>query len=675
MSFLYPSFLFALAAVGIPIIIHLFNFRRYKTVYFSNTKFLKEVKEQTDSRSRLKHLLILLCRILTIIFIVLAFAQPFIKRGAATEVAGRRTVSIFIDNSFSMGQTTADVPLVEIAKKKAQEIIASSNDDDLFQLLTNDFEGRQQRLIDKQEALNEIKEVQLSPAIKNISLVMQRQKEALAKGTGSKISFIISDFQKSFSDFSSIKVDSSIKINFLPLRTQEAINLYIDTCWFLSPVQIINQQATMLVRIVNKSGSEIEGSRLTMKVNDQIKAINEFSVDANGIMIDTLKFTITDRGWNKASLSVVDHPITFDDNYFVSFLVAENTGVMVINESAENPYVNALFGNNNFFTLSNVPFNQLNYSDLFKNQFVIINGVSQLSSGLSAELKTFLEKGGNVCLFPGASTDLPSCNSFLQSINADVLGGFTTVERNVTSVNTRDAVFANVFQRLVQNLALPKSNSSFSLGKRINTNAEPLLVNNDGSSFLTRYVYGKGIFYLCSVPLDKNYSDLPLNALFAPMMYNMAITKASSNANAYIIGEQNIAVVDVDLKSDVAALRLKGSGNEFIPTQRKAGSSMNIYLDQQMSESGFYTLQGEDQKDLGVFAMNYNRKESDLSLTDNEELKNISKALNITVIQNADRDLGMLMTGQKLGLPLWKVSVIFALIFIALEIALLKLWK
>ncbi|MFI5136035.1 MAG: BatA domain-containing protein, partial [Chitinophagales bacterium] len=64
MSFLYPAFLFALGAIAIPIIIHLFNFRRYKTIYFSNTKFLREVKEKTDSRTQLKHLLVLLCRIL-----------------------------------------------------------------------------------------------------------------------------------------------------------------------------------------------------------------------------------------------------------------------------------------------------------------------------------------------------------------------------------------------------------------------------------------------------------------------------------------------------------------------------------------------------------------------------------------------------------------------------------
>ena len=175
MSFLYPSFLFALAAIAIPIIIHLFNFRRYKTVYFTNVRFLREVKEQTDSRSRLKHLLILLCRILSIIFLVLAFAQPFIRNKSTAVNTGKKAVSVFIDNSFSMGQLMADVPLIEQAKLKAREIVTAYAADDEFQLLTGDFEGSHQRLVDKDEMLNLIKEVQPSTKSRSFSDIISRQ--------------------------------------------------------------------------------------------------------------------------------------------------------------------------------------------------------------------------------------------------------------------------------------------------------------------------------------------------------------------------------------------------------------------------------------------------------------------------------------------------------------------
>ena len=78
MQFIYPAFLWALAALAIPIIIHLFYFRRFKKVAFSNVKFLQEVKEETSMRSRLRNLLVLLVRCLALAALVFAFAQPFI---------------------------------------------------------------------------------------------------------------------------------------------------------------------------------------------------------------------------------------------------------------------------------------------------------------------------------------------------------------------------------------------------------------------------------------------------------------------------------------------------------------------------------------------------------------------------------------------------------------------
>src|ERR1041384_4906996 len=100
MTFLYPSFLWALAALSIPVIIHLFNFRRTTRVLFSNTRFLKLVKEVTTAKRRLKHYLILACRLLFLLFLVLTFAQPIIP--AIEQIGNGRSLTLYIDNSQSM---------------------------------------------------------------------------------------------------------------------------------------------------------------------------------------------------------------------------------------------------------------------------------------------------------------------------------------------------------------------------------------------------------------------------------------------------------------------------------------------------------------------------------------------------------------------------------------------
>ncbi|WP_310590407.1 BatA domain-containing protein [Dyadobacter sp. NIV53] len=77
MSFLFPSFLWGLLAISIPIAIHIFNFRRTKRVYFTNVAFLKAVETQTRSVRKIKHWLIMAARILAVASLAFAFAQPF----------------------------------------------------------------------------------------------------------------------------------------------------------------------------------------------------------------------------------------------------------------------------------------------------------------------------------------------------------------------------------------------------------------------------------------------------------------------------------------------------------------------------------------------------------------------------------------------------------------------
>src|SRR5438067_8955345 len=106
MSFLYPSFLFALIALAIPVIIHLFNFRRYKKILFTNVRFLTNIEQESKSRNRLRQLLLLLLRLLALACIIIAFAQPFLPQKKKMVNPGRNFISVYLDNSFSMSNVS-----------------------------------------------------------------------------------------------------------------------------------------------------------------------------------------------------------------------------------------------------------------------------------------------------------------------------------------------------------------------------------------------------------------------------------------------------------------------------------------------------------------------------------------------------------------------------------------
>ncbi len=106
MKFLYPEFLYGLITLAIPVIIHLFNFRKSKKIYFSSTRFLQSVKKSTSKKLKLKHYLILASRMLFLTFLVFAFAQPYLPGLDKNPQA--ESVYIYLDNSLSMSGKVDD---------------------------------------------------------------------------------------------------------------------------------------------------------------------------------------------------------------------------------------------------------------------------------------------------------------------------------------------------------------------------------------------------------------------------------------------------------------------------------------------------------------------------------------------------------------------------------------
>jgi len=293
MEFVNPGSLYGLFAIAIPIIIHLFNFRRFKKVYFTNVSFIKDLKQQTQKQSRLKHLIILILRILAIICIVLAFAKPFIPVSENTiQPYKKSAVSIYVDNSFSLQAESEKGMLIEEAKEKAKEIASVYKSSDLFQLLTNDFEGRHQRFVSRDEFNDWVNEVRISPVVKTVPEVITRQ-EAIFKDnpSTSKTAYLISDFQKSVFDETIERADSAINYFLIPLKSINQANLYIDSCWFLAPVQQLNQNVELNVRIRNHSESSLEKIPIKLSVNGRQRALASFDVEPHGTTEIVLAFT------------------------------------------------------------------------------------------------------------------------------------------------------------------------------------------------------------------------------------------------------------------------------------------------------------------------------------------------------------------------------------------------
>ncbi len=675
MQFLYPAFLFALLSLAIPVIIHLFYFRRFKKVYFSNVRFLKEIKEETSSRSRLRNLVVLAMRLLALLFLVLAFAQPFIPQDVEVK-QGAKAVSIFIDNSFSMSALSQDVPLVDRAKQRAREIVEAYSVEDLFQILTNDFEGRHQRLVSREDALALIDEIGVSPSVRELSKVLARQEQTLNSGKYTNhVAYIISDFQRNITDIGNY-ADSTLEVNLVPLQSVQERNIAIDTAWFETPVQLLNQTDRLVVRVSNYSGENAENIRLSLQYEGQNKPVGELSIPANSTVTDTVPFTILRTGWHEARLQLTDYPVQFDDSYYLAFNVAEKIRVLNIYETTPNRYLSSAFAGISYFEAAASPSRSLDYSRFAENQLIVVDGLRSISSGLAGELLQYARRGGNVLVFPAKDADIMSYRSFLTAFPANELMAFENVERQAGSINTQEFIFNDVFENAGANLKLPVTKGNFKFTNYNNRREEQLLSYRDGSSFLSKYPAERGHLYICAAPMDEAINNLPLNGeIFIPMLYKMALSSGQKSPIAYTLGVDEVVSADHRTTSTEIVYKLKGQAEEFIPQQRIVGATVFLTLNEEVQTAGFYQLFQQPDTILQKLAFNYNRKESELDYYNPADLQawvgDNAKVIDI----NDNTVLTAKIEERSKGVTLWRWCVALALLFLAAEVLLLRFWK
>ncbi|HRI78074.1 MAG TPA: BatA domain-containing protein, partial [Cyclobacteriaceae bacterium] len=190
MTFLYPGFLWAMTALSIPIIIHLFNFRKTTQILFSNTRFLEQVRQETTQKRKLKQYLVLASRLLFLFFLVMAFAQPYLP--AREQLSNGRQVTLYLDNSYSMiSQVGEKIRALDAGIRFAKEIVSLLPSDTRYKLLTNDFAPFSNSFKTKTEIADLLTQIRLSPVSRSFQDIHQRI------GSQGEDVFWISDFQKS----------------------------------------------------------------------------------------------------------------------------------------------------------------------------------------------------------------------------------------------------------------------------------------------------------------------------------------------------------------------------------------------------------------------------------------------------------------------------------------------
>lgn len=681
MKFVHPEILWALGALAIPVIVHLFNFRKFKKVLFSNVEFLKEIKQETQSKSKLKHLLILASRILALAAIILAFAQPFIPSPGMSKKPGGSAVSVYIDNSYSMEGENEDGRLLELAKNKAIEIVNAYSPTDKFQLLTSDFEGRHQRLVSKEEMIDLIQEVDVSPVSRKISEVVSRQRDLLNTSTmDNKRSFILTDLQANISDYADVSNDSTINISVVPNAAPGLSNVYIDSVWFDTPVRQLNQPEVLNMRIRNIGEEDRENIPVQLNINGQQKSVSSASITSNASVEIQMTFTNTEPGVKNCELVLDDNQITKDDIFFFSFNVSSQITILEITSpNAARGAVATVFQDDPYFLFTSTPESSIDYGSLGKQNLVILNQLNSISSGLASELEKFVNAGGSVCIIPGAQIDLVSYNDFTARMSLGQIEGKIMDANKIGNVAYDHFLFKNAFEKTTGNIDLPVVSAFYKLNLASRTTAEPVMMLQSGSPFMISSTVGAGRAYITAVSLLTEESSFTNHAFFPTSLLRMAEFSQPTSQLAYFLGrEQAITLRNLTLNGEetfkLANVQTK---QELIPEHRTAGGNTEIFVHSDLNVAGNYTLLW-GVNEAAALSFNYDRTESDTRTTTVDDISGIISAKNWTNWQLLDGNLETVAAGANElaeGKKFWYTLIVLALIFLAIEVLLIKFWR
>jgi len=660
MSFSNPAFLWALFALSIPLLVHLFNFRKTVKIYFSNTRLLHQLKEETTQKRKLKQLLVLAARLLFLFFLIVAFAQPFLPAAGLGRTTTKKV--IYIDNSLSMSAPMADnTRALDGAIQMAQELLGAFPPDTRYRLLTNDFAPFSNQFRSKAELADALATLRLSTVHRTAAELVSR----IESLRGAEDVFWISDFQKSTWGTAQPRFDSARQWHLVQVPLLPTANIFVDTLYLDRPFAAANETNAIGVKLRNSGTNAVEGLVVKLAVNQRPEAMATINIAP--MSAHTVRFEVpgSQAGLGRGTVSFNDFPISFDNTFYFTLANREPLRLVEIKGPDATNRVQTVYANKNLFSLesfqsANVAYNLLTTADL-----VVLNEVVRLDQNLTSALLAYQQQGGKLLVIPARQGDFATfAPLFARNPFAVVKEGR---RGEIERPDMRNPFFQRIFEQQDENVLMPTAVPLLRAG----TGATALLKFKDQTPFLSQL----GNTFLLASSLQESDTDFSRHALFVPVFYRLAAAGKRAEGAPYYTAGQSIISMPVTGTFGNLPVRLVGA-QEWVPAQRRENNLVVMELPAFSVEAGFYdVLSGTDT--LGLLAFNPPAAESVPGIWEPGELAaQLTPARSLHFLQAADAaSFGNEIKERYLGRPLWREALLLALLFLLAEVFLIRFLK
>lgn len=645
MQFKHPELLYALFLLLIPIFIHLFQLRKFQKVAFTNVSFLKKVTIETRKSSQIKKWITLLTRMLIFICLIIAFAQPFSATKSA--LSQNKETIIYIDNSFSMQLKGSEGTLL---KRALQQLYSKSIRSKNLSWMTNDFYIKN---TSHQDFKNDILSVNYSQKQLTPREVLLKSNQLFSKNNPSseKRLIFISDFQ---TNEAFPKIPKNLIIDAVQLKQTETSNISIDTA-YISKQDISSIELTVILSAQGNVAKTIPISLYNKNKLIAKKAI-EFSDKSDEIQTKSIVFDLKNNEEFEGKIELNDPNLLFDNSMFFSINVTKKIKVLSIS-NRNLSFLNRIYNTVEFDFIQQNSKN-LNYSAFSKQNFIILNELDNIPESLAIAIKSFSDNGGTVLIIPSINGSIDQYNSLLSKLQLGTFSKLFNQEKRITQIVFDHPLFRDVFEKRVLNFQYPKVNSYYEISTKQPAvlkfeDAQPFIVQNKNNVTFT-------------AAINTTNSNFQSSPLIVPTLYNIAKQSLALPKLYYEIGIQNQYSIPVSLSQD-EILKITDSTYSYIPLQQTKANQVNITTFESPSYAGTFNIE-KDEKPIEKVSYNYNRTESLLRYSN-------PKNWNNTRIHAGIDELFSSIAKDNSIQSYWKSFAIFALLFLVLEMIILKFYK
>jgi len=641
MSFLAPLFLAGLAALAIPVLIHLIQRERKNIVHFPSLMFIRRIPYSSIRRRRIHNWTLLLLRLAALLLIVAAFARPFFHAtSVAASAGGAREVVVLLDRSYSMGHGDQ----WNRARRAAIDAVERLSGGDRATLVLFDAgaEVAVQATEDRARLRSEIEATELSSAATRYGPALKLAGSLLAASTLPRREVIlVSDFQRSgWSPGDGLRLPAGTVLTPVAVQADDAQNLAV------TPITIQRQQVsgqdrvTITAGVLNRSNQPVTDVTFTLELDGHTAATARVTVQPNASASTTFAPVTLTTPNTRGVVRIPDDALASDNAFHFVLSPPQPVTIALVN-SGRGSRDTALYlsralaiGEMPRFDVTSQQVDELSDEVLARTRVVLLNDASPTESVI-ARLQRFVESGGGLLVVYGPQATWPNAETpLLPAVSTG------TVDRSRGGAGALGglAFGHKVFEAFRAPRSGDFSAARFFGYRRVTPakNAQILARYDDGAPAVIEKSLGRGRVVMWTSTLDLFWNDLPLKPVYLPFIHQLAryLADYRERRSWFTVGQ----VMDLSQEGDTSRTRVALSpSGERIPLAGDQGRVLEL------NKPGFYEVreQGRQAQLVTVAASNVELTESDRTAVDPAEI--------VSAVTGGPG--GASLTGEPLALP------------------------